>query len=106
MPRPLSALSLAVLLALGALAGALACSEDSPGGEELVRPAEREAAPVGEPGLERTEAERVLTPLRVATGQSWPALRRRVEAITSGGGQSASSASRAARAAPSEGTGK
>ena len=45
---------LVLLLALGAHA----CSEDSPGGEELVRPAEREAAPVSEPGLERTEAER------------------------------------------------
>ncbi len=48
------------------------------------------------------EAVRLLAPLRAATADSWPALRRRVEAV----GQSASSASRAARAAPSEGTGR
>jgi hypothetical protein len=50
-------------------------------------------------------AARLLAPLRAATRDSWPALRRRVDAID-GSGQSASSASRAARAAPSEGTGR
>lgn len=47
-------------------------------------------------------ASRLLVPLRDATRESWPALRRRVEAVA----QSTSSASRAARAAPSEGTGR
>jgi len=51
---------------------------------------------------DHAEAVRLLAPLRAATADSWPALRRRVEAV----GQSASSASRAARAAPSEGTGR
>lgn len=48
------------------------------------------------------EAARVLAPLRTATAVHWPAIRRRVDAI----GQSASSTSRAARSAPSEGTGR
>ena len=47
-----------------------------------------------------------LAPLREATAGSWPALRRRVEAVDGTPGQSTSSASRAARAAPSEGTGR
>ncbi len=46
-------------------------------------------------------AARLLAPLREATTSSWPAIRRRVEAVS----QSASSVSRAARSAPSEGTG-
>ncbi|MCW2738449.1 hypothetical protein, partial [Nocardioides sp.] len=48
------------------------------------------------------EAERLLAPLREATTTAWPAIRRRVDAL----GQSASSVSRAARSAPSEGTGR
>jgi DNA-binding SARP family transcriptional activator/tetratricopeptide (TPR) repeat protein len=48
------------------------------------------------------EAVRILAPLRTATAGQWPAIRRRVDAIV----QSASSTSRAARAAPSEGTGR
>ncbi|MDT0187804.1 AAA family ATPase [Microbacterium sp. ARD31] len=52
------------------------------------------------------EALRLLAPLEAATAGSWTALRRRVEAITAGAGQSASSARRAARAAPSDGTGR
>lgn len=57
------------------------------------------------------EATRLLAPLRDATSEAWPALRRRVEAVTGQAdgeesAQSASSASRAARAAPSEGTGR
>ncbi|WP_374455257.1 AAA family ATPase [Nocardioides sp.] len=52
------------------------------------------------------EAARLLAPLRAATSESWPTLRRRVAAIGGVAGQSASSASRAARAAPSEGTGR
>ena len=47
------------------------------------------------------EAGRLLEPLRAATASSWPALRRRVEDLA----QSTSSTMRAARAAPSEGTG-
>ncbi len=53
-----------------------------------------------------TEAARLVAPLREATAGSWPALRRRVEAVDGTPGQSASSASRAARVAPSEGTGR
>lgn len=41
-----------------ALAGALACSETSPGGDELMSPAEREAVPLSEEGLDATERER------------------------------------------------
>lgn len=47
-----------VLLALVALAGPSACSEASPEGEELASPAQRDATPVGEKGLARSEAER------------------------------------------------
>lgn len=48
------------------------------------------------------EAARILRPLHTATRGSWPALRRRVDAL----GQSTSNASRAARSAPSDGTGR
>ena len=48
------------------------------------------------------EAMRLVSPLREATAQSWPAVRRRVEALA----QSTSSTSRAARSAPSGGTGR
>jgi tetratricopeptide (TPR) repeat protein len=47
------------------------------------------------------EAGRLLAPLRDATGSSWPAVRRRVDEVA----QSTSSTMRAARPAPSEGTG-
>ncbi|CUR58778.1 hypothetical protein NOCA1160053 [metagenome] len=52
------------------------------------------------------EATRLLTPLREATAGSWPSIRRRVEAVDGTARQSASSTSRAARAAPSGGTGR
>lgn len=51
---------------------------------------------------DEVEAARVLTPLAEATSSSWPELRRRVDVLR----QSASSTSRAARSAPSEGTGR
>jgi hypothetical protein len=44
-------------LALAAL-GPGGCSDESPGGEKLMAPAEREAAPVSETGLERTAQQR------------------------------------------------
>ncbi len=47
------------------------------------------------------EAGRLLAPLRDATASSWPAVRRRVDSVA----QSTSSTRRAARSAPSEGTG-
>jgi DNA-binding SARP family transcriptional activator/tetratricopeptide (TPR) repeat protein len=61
---------------------------------------------------DEAESDRLLAPLRTATAASWPSIRRRVEELdrgTSGPGtvpQSTSSAIRAARAAPSDGTGR
>lgn len=61
---------------------------------------------------DEVEADRLLAPLRTATVESWPSVRRRVEDLdraTSGRGrapQITSSAIRAARAAPSDGTGR
>jgi DNA-binding SARP family transcriptional activator/tetratricopeptide (TPR) repeat protein len=56
---------------------------------------------------DEVESDRLLAPLRTATAESWPSIRRRVEHL---GGtsapQSTSSAIRAARAAPSDGTGR
>jgi tetratricopeptide (TPR) repeat protein len=49
-----------------------------------------------------SEAASLVAPLREATAHSWPAIRRRVEQLP----QITSSASRAARSAPSEGTGR
>ena len=52
-------------------------------------------------------AARLVAPLRAATTGAWPAVRRQVEELGRAGvGQSTSSASRAARTAPSEGTGR
>jgi hypothetical protein len=45
-------------LAALALVGALACSEASPGGDELMSHAEREAVPLSEEGLDATKRER------------------------------------------------
>ena len=53
------------------------------------------------------EAARLLAPLRAATASTWSSLRRRVEALLPAApGHSTSSASRAARVAPSDGTGR
>lgn len=48
----------AVLAAVLASAAAGGCSETSPAGDELASPAERDATPLAEPALERTEPER------------------------------------------------
>jgi hypothetical protein len=53
---------------------------------------------------DRSEAARILTPLRRATARTWPAVRRDVERLDPGPPQSSSATSRAARAAPSAGT--
>lgn len=56
---------------------------------------------------DEAESDRLLAPLRAATAQSWPSVRRRVEVLGGGSApQSTSSAIRAARAAPSDGTGR
>lgn len=53
---------------------------------------------------DEVEADRLLAPLRAATAESWPSVRRRVDRLEVP--QSTSSAIRAARAAPSDGTGR
>ncbi|SEC99973.1 Predicted ATPase [Nocardioides exalbidus] len=52
------------------------------------------------------EADRLVAPLRAATSELWPAVRARVEAASGSPGQSTSSTIRAARSAPSDGTGR
>lgn len=97
--------------ALGAMTGELTRSAteglaavDCPPGRAWVLGADAYLLLAGAAAARGDDAEalRVLAPLRTATATQWPAVRRRVDAIV----QSTSSTSRAARAAPSEGTGR
>jgi hypothetical protein len=50
--------ALSLILGISMLTSGTACRDTSPGGEALMAPAEREATPVTETGLERTEQAR------------------------------------------------